>query len=368
MNHMSKSNRKIAVVCNYILRPDRVGGMDHFYVAFDKSAKANGIEVDWFFPKTTLFPFYDGLTIHSNSEIVIEDQFLSHLKTHQPKYDVIFTHFIQLCTSFFKQVKQLLPESKLIAVDHNPRPLQGFPLKKRLKNKIKGILYAHYIDTFIAVSPYSETYLKKDFGAFIGSKIQIIYNGIETDKYQFSTEKEANNKFIIACHLRKEKGIQDIINAVALLPEEKRQDMHIDVYGEGPYESVLKEQVLNNGLTQLFHFKGSVEHLYDLYKEYNYLIHASHGETFCYTVVESLIGHTPVITTNEAGNVLKLVKENINGYLFNIGDINGLKNILSQVINSDINQPLFLEYRSQLSEAFSLEKMVNNYKKLVYDS
>ena len=365
MNHMSVSKRKVAIVCNYILRPDRVGGMDHFYVAFDKSAKANGIEIDWFFPKATLFPFYDGLTIHSNPEISIEDQFLNHLKTHQPKYDVIFTHFIQLCTSFFKQVKLLLPESKLIAVDHNPRPLQGFPLKKQLKNKIKGILYARYIDTFIAVSPYSETYLKKDFGAFLGSKIQIIYNGIETKKYQFTTEKVANNKFIIACHLRKEKGIQDIISAVALLSEEKRQDILIDVFGEGPYENVLKRQVVDKGLTQQFHFKGSVKHLHELYKEYNYLIHASHGETFCYTVVESLIAHTPVITTKEAGNVLKLVKEKINGYLFNIGDIKGLNNILSQVINNDINQPDFLGYRRQLSDKFSLEKMVDNYNKLI---
>ena len=358
-------NKKIAVICNYVLQPDRVGGMDHFYVAFDKVAKENGVEVDWFFPKVTMFPFYENLTLYNNEEITIEDQFLSHLKLHQTKYDVVFTHFIQLCTSFYKQVKKLLPQSKLIAVDHNPRPVQGFSLKKQLKNKIKGIFYARYIDTFVAVSPYSETYLKKDFGTFISPKIHIIYNGIETNKYQFNIKKEEVNKFIIACHLRKEKGIQDIISAVALLSEDKRQAMHIDVYGEGPYESVLKEQVLDKRLTQQFHFKGSVKHLHELYKEYNYLIHASHGETFCYTVVESLIGHTPVITTNEAGNVLNLVKENINGYLFNIGDINRLKNILSQLINNDINQPEFLEYRSQLSDTFSLEKMVDNYNKLV---
>ncbi len=32
--------KKIAIVCNYALNPNRIGGMDRFYVAFDKRAKA----------------------------------------------------------------------------------------------------------------------------------------------------------------------------------------------------------------------------------------------------------------------------------------------------------------------------------------
>ena len=38
---------KIAIVCNYQLRSDRIGGMDRFFKAFDSKAKEAGYTVDW---------------------------------------------------------------------------------------------------------------------------------------------------------------------------------------------------------------------------------------------------------------------------------------------------------------------------------
>ncbi len=37
-----KERKKIAVVCNYGLTPNRVGGMDRFFWLFDKKCKENG--------------------------------------------------------------------------------------------------------------------------------------------------------------------------------------------------------------------------------------------------------------------------------------------------------------------------------------
>lgn len=39
-------NNKRAVVCNYALNPNRIGGIDWFYVRYDAKAKQLGIVVD----------------------------------------------------------------------------------------------------------------------------------------------------------------------------------------------------------------------------------------------------------------------------------------------------------------------------------
>ena len=42
---MGVNQQKIAVLCNYELLPERVGGMDYFYWMFDAKCKEQGIEI-----------------------------------------------------------------------------------------------------------------------------------------------------------------------------------------------------------------------------------------------------------------------------------------------------------------------------------
>ena len=36
------NKKKIAIICNYALSPNRIGGMDRFWVAYDAKAKTLG--------------------------------------------------------------------------------------------------------------------------------------------------------------------------------------------------------------------------------------------------------------------------------------------------------------------------------------
>lgn len=354
-------SKKVAIICNYKIFPDRVGGMDHFYKNVDAALKEEDIQVDWFFLDIIYFDFYKGLNLYSASGVDIEHFFLDHIKKTTRDYNIIVTHFIALCTSFYKKASQLT-RAKIIAVDHNPRPLQGFSLKKKIKNRIKGLLYHQYIDRFIAVSAYSKYNLEKDFGKQIANKITIIHNGILTTVYKKKKKFHLPaNKFIIACHLREEKGVQDIIKALSKLPKETIAETTYDIYGEGPYEDTLHGLVAKFKLENYINFKGSVSNLYDVYHKYDYLVHASHGETFCFTVIESLLSNLPVITTNKAGNILEVVKEGENGFLFNTGDVSTLSKTIQQVITGKLQIELS-NFHQEIEKSFSLELMVKNHK------
>lgn len=356
-------SRKIAVLCNYQLLPERVGGMDYFFWQFDEKCKENNVEVDWFFPNRSVHGGYSSLTIIECKDKNIENFFLHFCKENKSNYTHIVTHFIELCTPFYYKIKKVT-SAKIIAVDHNPRPIDGYPFKKRLEKKVKGLLFSKYIDLFVGVSNYSKKQLIKEFGSQIVYKSFVVFNGLDIDKFNKKTNFDFKNKFIVVSHLRKDKGIQDLIVAVNNLEEQLKIILKIDVYGIGYYEKELKKMISYFSLSHIFCFKGSVSNLNDTYYKYDYLLHPSHGETFCYSVVESLLSNLPVITTRNQGNVLGLVKENKNGYLFDVGKTDELKCILQKILLHEYCINDFSLYNKKVNN-LSLKKMVENYFKII---
>ncbi|HCQ12003.1 glycosyltransferase family 4 protein, partial [Flavobacterium sp.] len=212
-------------------------------------------------------------------------------------------------------------------------------------------------------SNYCKNQLIKEFGSQIEKKSIVIFNGLDSKKFKQKEQFTSNFNFIIACHLRKDKGIQDVIDVVNQLKLEIQIPFTITIYGEGNYENVLKQKIESASLQDFFIFKGSVSNLHEIYCNYDYLIHPSHGETFCYTVVESLMSNLPVITNNQ-GNVLGLVTNNTNGFLYNDHQINDLKKILKGVLINEIKVENGLQKDSKVAN-LSLDKMVDNYLNLL---
>ena len=354
--------KKIALLCNYQLLPERVGGMDYFFWEFDASCKRNNIQIDWFFSNKSDHGDYNKLTIYASGNQSLEAFFLDFSKKYEPNYTHIITHFVALCTPFFKRIKQL-STAEVIGVDHNPRPLNGYPLKKKFEKRLKGLLYSQYIDQFIGVSPFSVHAMIQDFGKQIKLRTKLVFNGLQQADFKQKTSFVTNNRFVVASHLRKEKGIQDLILAVKLLNDEVKFDFAIAIYGEGYYQVHLENRIKEYNLQDYFSFKGSVSNLKELYANYDYLIHPSHGETFGYAVLESLLSHLPVITTTNQGNILGLVQNNQNGFLFQEQDVEGLKTILQNILSSKvaITNNAFTADLSDLS----LHKMVENHLQLL---
>jgi glycosyltransferase involved in cell wall biosynthesis len=352
--------KKIAIVCNYALNPNRIGGMDRFYVGYDKKAKALGYQIDWYFLNYESFDFYSELTIFSANNQNMESFFLEKVSQENLQYDILVTHFLALCTSFFKKVKATGIQ-QTIAVDHNPRPLEGFPLSKIIKNKIKGIFYSKYIDQFIGVSEYTRKHILKDYGFFLVKKTNVIYNGIDTSVF-VKRLNENKNKFVVSSHLRPSKGIQDLIKAVAVLEENIKNQIQIDVYGEGPYETELLEMTKVNHLEEIIHFRGGSSRLNELLSHYRYLLQPTYMECFSLSILESLAANVPVITTTVGGN-LEIMQQNQNGFIFEPKDYLALADILKNIVleNLKIENDVSLPIESD----FNLEKMVIEHIQLL---
>jgi glycosyltransferase involved in cell wall biosynthesis len=349
-------SKTIAIICDYEIRPDRIGGMDRFFVAFDTRAKSKGYSVKWFFKGRAVFDFYKALDVTFTSNSSVEALFLNHLRTHSERYDYVITHFTELCSPFYKKVK-LITNAYCISVDHNPRPLEGFSLKKRLKLKVKGLLYGRYIDLFIGVSNYTVRHIIKDYGRFLKSKVQVIYNGIDTKVFKKRVQPNTN-RFIVASHLRLSKGIQDLLEALSFLTAEEKHRLHIDIYGEGPMEMELRQQCTELDLDAFVTFKGSSPNLPVLFCNYAFMIQPTYMECFSLSILESLSANVPIITTQVGGN-LEIIKDSVNGFVFNAGDITGLSDIISDIISG--KKSILFSVDTEVNKSYYLKRMVDDH-------
>ena len=358
-------NKKIAILCNYQLLVKRVGGMDHFFWQFDAKCKQNNVEVDWFFPNHSEHGDYFKLKIIESKEQNVENFFLSFCKKNKTAYSHIITHFVELCTPFFYKIKRF-STAKIIVIDHNPRPFNGYSLKKIVEKRVKGILFSRYIDLFIGVSHYTGKEIIKDFGFQLKSKVKTIYNGVLTQDIKIRNERKYNKPtFLVVSHLRESKGIQDLIVAVSKLPAEILAEIQITIFGDGPYKDFLVAFAVELQVASNFNYLGSQPNLNGLYCDYDYMLQPTHMECFSLSILESLAANVPVITTNVGGNTEAIV-DGTNGYIFKAKDTNALASILEEVYLG--SKRIDLCTRFAIENHFSLEQMVNQHFALLLDN
>jgi glycosyltransferase involved in cell wall biosynthesis len=354
--------RKIAILCNYELLPERVGGMDYFFWQFDAQCKENKIQVDWFFPNSATHGAYSTLTILESQGQNVENFFLEACEKKRLVYSHIITHFIELCTPFYYKLNKM-SNAKIIAVDHNPRPLNGYPLKKRIEKKVKGILFSRHIDLFVGVSNYTVDEIIKDFGSHLRNKTITIYNGVLIEDIKVRVNRKAvKPKFMVVSHLRESKGIQDLIDAIYQLPDAIKSEIRITIFGDGPYKKFLLQKIKDYQLGDNFRFMGSQHNLNELYYHYDYLLQPTHMECFSLSILESLAANVPVVTTKVGGNE-EAITDGVNGYIFKAKDIDALTSLIEALFMG--NKGIELDTREAIRLNFSLENMVQNHLQLV---
>ena len=211
------------------------------------------------------------------------------------------------------------------------------------------------------MSAYTKDQILKDYGKNLSSKTQVIHNGIPLEGYDLRQETNQGN-FIVASHLRPSKGIQDLIKAVSLLDPKLKDQLHIDIFGEGPMEAELKALVKKENLEDQIHFCGSSSNLPKLFQKYSYLLQPTYMECFSLSILESLAANVPVITTPVGGNQ-EIIEEGENGFIFPAGDIKGLNLILRRVLEKDYE--IKKEVSSLIRNQYPLTKMVSEHIKLL---
>ncbi|MDD4369912.1 MAG: glycosyltransferase family 4 protein [Anaerostipes sp.] len=192
------------------------------------------------------------------------------------------------------------------------------------------------------------------------SKIVTIHNGVKKINYTQRNIRKSESDTLNICYagrLEKVKGCEYLIRA---LDEMKKMNFKCDIYGEGSVKKELINQVKNLKIESKISFKGFTNKIRELLPEYDVLVLPSLFEAFPLTIPEAMNAHTLIVCSN-AGGLPWIIKNGVNGYLFESKNSTELATILKDIYytpdrQKNVIDEAYREFEIKYTEEIMLKK------------
>lgn len=296
------NRRRVALLCDYALLPDRIGGMDRFFWALHTALTDAGWQVTWLFPAGADAAHYQERGFRLQP--LPKDRFLPAASAYlaaQP-VDLLVSHFVPYMTRYSLDWRRT-GAGRYIAVDHMSRP--QFPRRRgqRARLAAKGLLLAPTIHRVVAVSGSIGAAVARELGPHWRRKTAIIANGVDTTLFVARPSEIASGplQLVIVAHLMAEKGIQVALAALAQARDEL-PPLRLSIAGTGPYAPELQATVVRLGLADQVAFLGSITAQAALLRGADVALVPSLWQEACpFGVIEAMAAGLPVLASATGG-------------------------------------------------------------------
>lgn len=347
----------------------------HFEIPHLKYFKDKGYEVHVATDTEEEIPFCD---VKHKIDIKRSPYKVENLKAIKQLKKIIAEHKIDLIHSHtpmggvigrLAAVKARKKGTKVIYTAHGFHFYKGAPLKNWLVYYPMEKLLARFTDCLITINKEDYEFAKKKIKA---KKIEYIPGvGIDENKFNFKmTEKEKlelrksiglkkdDIVLIYPAELSVRKNQTMLINVMEKLVN-KNPKIHLLLPGKdsmnGLYQGMSEEKNLKNNI----HFLGYRKDIPKLLKISNIAISTSFQEGLPVNIMEAIIIGLPIVLTDCRGN-RDLVKNNVNGYIVKVNDVDDMVNKILKVIEKNIVPKLDDKY--ELDNIIKLSDKI--YKKV----
>jgi glycosyltransferase involved in cell wall biosynthesis len=170
-------------------------------------------------------------------------------------------------------------------------------------------------------------------GFFVPRRISIVPNGIDLEHFRYLPVSDCRRTNILGLgSLVPLKRWDRLLTAASSL---KRGgfDFHVQISGDGPLGSLLKQQASALGLTDCVGFTGHSENVRDLLANATFLTHTSCTEGRPNVVMEAMACGRAVIAT-DVGDVRSLIEDGTTGFVVRDGDQAMLVKRMETLINN----------------------------------
>ena len=189
-------------------------------------------------------------------------------------------------------------------------------------------------------------------------KSAVILNGVKLQNQSLTVDrvKKSKKNILALGRLSKQKDFQTTIHAFALALKQ-RNDMILNIVGDGSEMHNLKETVRMLGINDYVNFAGSVIDPTAYFLEADLFIHSSFYDGMPMVLLEALSFGISIISTDTPHGPKEILSDGQFGDIVPIGDIHNIARLMLLRIEQPLPKQLVLSRASK----YSIEQTAMNY-------
>jgi glycosyltransferase involved in cell wall biosynthesis len=167
--------------------------------------------------------------------------------------------------------------------------------------------------------------------------------------------------------LSQEKGIENLIQALALFLKENREIMVI-IGGDGPLRSDINKFIQEQGLSDRVSLTGWIPHdnLPELLNQFRLLILPSYTEGLPNIILEAMACGTPVLAT-PVGGVPDIITDEATGFIMENNSTECIVENIKRALNNSNREKIAQDAKKMVENKFTFERTVDQWKKNLDD-
>lgn len=248
--------------------------------------------------------------------------------------DVIQAHQY---TPFFYTVlaKRKIKAGKVLFTEHGRHYPDVVGWKRRWANRL---YFARHADKVTAVCDFTRRALVEKEG-FRRSRIEVIYNGVEMDRFAGQDRNEARaiwqlpQEAPVVVQVGNLRSVKDHPTALKAFSAALRQvpEALLLLAGDGPDRSKLEQLSTDLGIDSHVRFLGNVRDIPSLLAASDVMLMTSVSEAHSVSLLEAMASGLPIVAT-AVGGIPETVQDGETGLLVNRSDEEGLGSDLAKLL------------------------------------
>jgi glycosyltransferase involved in cell wall biosynthesis len=173
----------------------------------------------------------------------------------------------------------------------------------------------------------------------------------------------ADSRRVIAVgRLDYQKGFDRLLDAWALIPDEAREGWTLDIFGQGEWEQMLKEQAVRLGISDSARINRPTSKIFEEYARSAFLAMSSHYEGLPMVMIEAMACGLPVVSFDYPCGPKDIILNGENGLIVPEGDVRALADAMAALMADAGLRQHMAEKAREVTGIYSEENVMSLWK------
>lgn len=246
---------------------------------------------------------------------------------------------------------------------HTVHSIASKEIASKFKRKIMKVAYKYLKFVPIGISDYIKNTILEEYN-LKANQVECIYNGIDTSKFVCNNSCIHDNKIIFVNVARMNEAKNQILLLEAFkLVNEKYKNTELHIVGDGELRENIENKIEELNLKGKVILRGIKKDVACELNNSSVFVLSSNYEGLPLSVLEAMSSGLPIITT-DAGGVIDIVENNINGIIVEKKNKKALADAMIKMCKDKNCLQEMGKNSYLLSKKYDIKEIVKQYENL----